>query len=421
MKGLTKALQRTPHNLISRVGLAKKSQDPEYNDYERKFASIELASEKMLKDSAVFRDSVTSLLISGQSFARSFTTLFSPLGNEYNLAAKHPQAEMTVKNIGQYEQLMEEMRETLQPELDLIDSRIVQPCKELTDICKKIRKTCTKRDHKLVDYDRHNNSLNKLREKKEKSLNDEKNLFKIEQDFELASGEYEHYNNLLKTELPAFLHMATRFIDPLFHSFYYMQLNVYYIVLEKVQAFADGKYDLERKDIENIYLEQRGDAAEQIEELQITKRIASTAKLLATARASSGGTPPGVASSRRTSSMSSKPSLDRQESLGFKKAEAAYIPPQRTLAAPPPYTSANSSNSIKKAPPPPPLKAKPSYSQATYCTAIFDFEAQAEGDLSFNAGDRIEIIEKTDSADDWWTGRLNGRQGIFPGTYTQVD
>ena len=45
----------------------------------------------------------------------------------------------------------------------------------------------------------------------------------VEQDFDLASGEYEHYNNLLKTELPQFIALATRFIDPLFHSFYYMQ------------------------------------------------------------------------------------------------------------------------------------------------------------------------------------------------------
>lgn len=113
--------------------------------------------------------------------------------------------------------------ETLAPELELIESRIVLPSKELHDICKKIRKTIVKREHKLMDYDRHNNSLNKLRAKKEKSLSDEKNLFKVEESFELASGEYEHYNNLLKTELPAFLAMGTRFIDPLFHSFYYMQ------------------------------------------------------------------------------------------------------------------------------------------------------------------------------------------------------
>jgi hypothetical protein len=46
----------------------------------------------------------------------------------------------------------------------------------------------------LVDYDRHNNSYNKLKDKKEKSLSDEKNLFKYEQELEIATQEYEHYN-----------------------------------------------------------------------------------------------------------------------------------------------------------------------------------------------------------------------------------
>lgn len=281
---------------------------------ERKFASVEAACSKMHKDAVVFRNGVNckaprsvaradisqALLDSGSSFGGSLSTLFQPLGAEYNLAAKFPNSEVTVKNIAVYQRLMEELQgafrlqsttdapETLAPELDLIDSRIVEPSKELVEICKRIRKTCTKRDHKLVDYDRHNNSLNKLRSKKEKSLSDEKNLFKVsvdplllsdiqvEQQFEVASGEYEHYNNLLKEELPRFLELASRFIDPLFHSFYYMQLNVYYIMLEKLQSFADGKYDLERRDIEDIYLEQRGDAAEQLDALNITQRPAST-------------------------------------------------------------------------------------------------------------------------------------------------
>ncbi|KAK1924314.1 hypothetical protein DB88DRAFT_463882 [Papiliotrema laurentii] len=422
MKGITKALQRTPHNLTSRIGMAKKSSDPEYNDYERKFAAVEAACEKMLKDSTVFRDAVQSLLQSGSSFSNSMATLFAPMGAEYNLAAKHPHSETTLANIDTYQQLMEELRETLAPELDLIDSRIVAPCKELVDICKRIRKTCVKRDHKLVDYDRHNNSLNKLREKKEKSLSDEKNLFKVEQDFELASEEYEHYNNMLKTELPQFIAMGTRFIDPLFHSFYYMQLNVYYIMLEKLQSYADGKYDLSRKDIENIYLEQRGDAAERLDELTITKRMVSTAKMLQTHRSASGSTV-----GRSGSFASGKSGLDRKTSnsaYGKKAEEAAvYSPPSRTVAAPPPYTSTSSSGSVaKKAPPPPPpLKPKPSYNAVKYATAIFDFEAQAEGDLSFSAGDRIEIIERTESAEDWWTGRLDGRTGIFPGNYTQVE
>jgi amphiphysin len=50
-----------------------------------------------------------------------------------------------------------------------------------------------------------------------------------------------------------------------------------------------------------------------------------------------------------------------------------------------------------------------------YVVALYDFSAQADGDLDFKAGDRIEVVERTDSAEDWWTGRLDGRTGVFPG------
>lgn len=45
--------------------------------------------------------------------------------------------------------------------------------------------------------------------------------------------------------------------------------------------------------------------------------------------------------------------------------------------------------------------------------------AQAEGDLSFRAGDRIEIVKRTESDQDWWTGRVEGMEGQFPANYTQ--
>ncbi|KAG9126174.1 hypothetical protein FRC07_004581 [Ceratobasidium sp. 392] len=52
--------------------------------------------------------------------------------------------------------------------------------------------------------------------------------------------------------------------------------------------------------------------------------------------------------------------------------------------------------------------------------ALFDFIAQESGDLSFNKGDVIIVLKKTNSMDDWWTGKLNGRQGIFPANFTEV-
>jgi hypothetical protein len=50
-----------------------------------------------------------------------------------------------------------------------------------------------------------------------------------------------------------------------------------------------------------------------------------------------------------------------------------------------------------------------------YVVALYDFSAQADGDLDFKVGDRIEVVERTDSSEDWWTGRLDGRTGVFPG------
>ena len=50
-----------------------------------------------------------------------------------------------------------------------------------------------------------------------------------------------------------------------------------------------------------------------------------------------------------------------------------------------------------------------------YVVALYDFAAQADGDLDFKVGDRIEVVERSGSAEDWWTGRLNGRTGVFPG------
>lgn len=71
----------------------------------------------------------------------------------------------------------------------------------------------------------------------------------------------------------------------------------------------------------------------------------------------------------------------------------------------------------KKPPPPPPLKPKPKVEQ--YVVALYDFDAQAEGDLAFRAGDHIQVVERTESSEDWWTGKLNGIQGVFPGNYVQ--
>lgn len=118
-------------------------------------------------------------MIGANGFANHFNFLYSPLSGELSLGSKYPDAAATIANTPPYAQHLDELRSAVAPELELIDSRVVGPVKEFQGVLKVIRKTITKRDHKLLDYDRFNNSLTKLRDKKEKSLNDEKNLFKV--------------------------------------------------------------------------------------------------------------------------------------------------------------------------------------------------------------------------------------------------
>ena len=71
----------------------------------------------------------------------------------------------------------------------------------------------------------------------------------------------------------------------------------------------------------------------------------------------------------------------------------------------------------KKKPPPPPPKPKAISPKPEFVVAKYDFAGESEGDLAFRTGDRIRVVRKTESLEDWWEGELNGVKGSFPRNY----
>ncbi|GAV55400.1 hypothetical protein ZYGR_0AV00310 [Zygosaccharomyces rouxii] len=61
-----------------------------------------------------------------------------------------------------------------------------------------------------------------------------------------------------------------------------------------------------------------------------------------------------------------------------------------------------------------------SFSNTPKAVALYTFSGEEYGDLPFRKGDVITILKKSDSQDDWWTGRVNGREGIFPANYVEL-
>ncbi|XP_068611291.1 src substrate protein p85-like [Brachionichthys hirsutus] len=71
--------------------------------------------------------------------------------------------------------------------------------------------------------------------------------------------------------------------------------------------------------------------------------------------------------------------------------------------------------------PPAPADADHDYEDLTCdqkAVAIYDFEGEADDEISFNPDDIITDIEMVDEG--WWKGQCHGRVGLFPAAYVQL-
>ncbi|EOD49745.1 Neutrophil cytosol factor 2 p67phox [Neofusicoccum parvum] len=71
------------------------------------------------------------------------------------------------------------------------------------------------------------------------------------------------------------------------------------------------------------------------------------------------------------------------------------------------------------APAPPAAPPAASGSKAPTATALYDYEAAEDNELSFPDGATINGIEFPD--EDWWFGEFGGKTGLFPANYVQLD
>ncbi|OAA57369.1 bar adaptor protein [Niveomyces insectorum RCEF 264] len=529
-KGFQKSVVRAPQQLRAKFNLGEQSKDPIYSDAERRFQELERETKKLHDESQRYADAINGMLAHQIEFSQAMTEIYKPISgsvsdpDSFVVEAANAAG---IRACEEYEAVVKDLQATLKPELEMIEQRVVQPADELLAVVKGIRKTAVKRDHKKLDYDRHRAALKKLQEKKEKSLKDEKAMYKAEADLEQSTQDFDYFNDLLKEELPRLFALERQFIQPLFQSFYYMQLNVFYTLHERMQRCDIGYFDL-TLDVEAAFEKKRGDIQAQTEKLSIVRfRVTSggkrppagqskygpprhTAAQLEGGRSrplaiTAGGETPTYGQQQDPTAEDADPYAYRRRPSSSDGLEGGRSRPLAITAGgetptygqqqdptaedadpyayrrrpsssdgvenpPPPYSATASTSSpppssshaarfsaafksagnglsaaaaaaTGKAKPPPP-KPKPSKfatgaapplspkppappappaSAAGTVTALYDYAAAQEGDLSFKAGDVIEVVTRTDNPNEWWVGRLHGREGQFPGNYVQVD
>jgi len=68
--------------------------------------------------------------------------------------------------------------------------------------------------------------------------------------------------------------------------------------------------------------------------------------------------------------------------------------------------------------PPPRPQEEEEVKAGDWADVLYEYDSGEAGDLKIAEGDVVLIIDRT--SDDWWTGEVNGKKGLFPASYVQL-
>ncbi|KAI7824530.1 hypothetical protein BX661DRAFT_144852 [Kickxella alabastrina] len=457
-KGFKKALERMPHQLQSKIGRGAKTVDTDFDDLKARFIELEADTKQLFAQTAQFRDSIRATLLYQTSYLEQILAVYRPISTDPDGTAQpvgsyvdEGASPELLRVAEEFHRRVVAIKQSIEPQLSSLDISIVGPIQEMMAMMRNVHKVIQKRDHKMMDYDRHRVAVEKAEAKEStdghRMLSEEKSYQKNSAQYQDAARQYTYFNDMLKAELKQMLDLRQAFIDPIFVKFFRIQHQLYDSLFRE---FSDAARNCPAFDLTTpvvVGWQNKWAKAEQsLSAIDLwghgnmvvvpVKLDESKAGMMGTVRgtfskkdkpagykpaaagifASQGGaTPPsGSSSPYGTVSPYKGKDLLKQHATPPPAAASPYI--AHTAAPLPSYgPGAYSTAPVEK-----PMATLPSgsgSSGAQYVEALYDYVAQAQGDLEFKEGDRIELLKRTEAKDDWWTGRLRGVVGVFPGTY----
>ena len=357
----------------------------------------------------------------------------------------------------------------------MVETRMIRPAVDAKDSLSMMKKTIKKREDRKLDYERYQSRVDSGLKKTKRSERDTTALQKAQTDLEKATELYEAADDNLRSCLPQILTSTFSLLPHLLSAqiqiqnallaHYYTMLHTYCTEegfpspappMDEVIRLWDDAFKPVQHEIESIAILANG------------KTVRTPIGMSNGHHGSNGYRRPSHNSFNRIPSVSParalppSPNYDQKPKMSSSPSAISLLSPttptpSETLSPPAPLyptpgvlsaspaaphadyfsrdrqpSAASTSQmslastpgsisgfaAMKKKPPPPPPPRKPSET-VLYVTALYDFGGQGDGDLTFREGDRIKVVKKTESTDDWWMGELRGVKGAFPANYVQ--
>ncbi|PBP16641.1 SH3 domain containing protein [Diplocarpon rosae] len=440
------------------------------NDYED--ADKMLA--KIIEASKGWRDAWVSILGINVSISSLFEELYSPIsgtddgGGRTGAVTSREQLNRTSK----LKDVYTDLKTDLLDEVSMMDSRVIRPATEAREYIQPIRKVIKRRDNKRLDWERYIDKVNNYQRKVKRTDRENAALVKAEDELSRAAEEFKVLDESLKQTLPPVVSAAFSILPHLLAVQILIQNTIlaqYYTALHNycedasfpsppppmadVISVWNSDFKPAQQEIERIMLIARGKAINQplalrdappkvssITSLNVRNGFASHRPSSSQGPSSQSVSPHSEKRVMRIPSSQSIPSCAPPATVPTPSPEptavhsppdySSHITPVSSYSAHSPAgpsmdyfqrsSSTNPSILQKKKPPPPPPKRIGSQNSVLFAVALYDFDGQSQGDLSFREGDQIRVIKKTDSTDDWWEGELRGVKGSFPANYCKL-
>ncbi|KAL2812589.1 hypothetical protein BJX63DRAFT_240250 [Aspergillus granulosus] len=442
------------------------------------FEQVDNLLNKIVDSTKAWRDAWSSLLTHQDRMLIEFDSLYSPIigGAEPSSHTPVLTPDATLARTAKLKAEYEDLRKELLEELTAIDHRMIDPASQARECLIPFKKIIKKRDDRKLDYERCQGRVDSYTKKAKRSDRENASLSKAEEDLSKATMEYHAADEHLRKHLPPLITAIFSLLPRMLSAQIEIQNKIlahYYTVIfnycEQEQFPSDPPQPLDltvkeweqaclpvQQKIEDFATLANGKAVWSGSRPPNDRRPSNTLNRLRSnlnfpAQQASATAPADV---KPISAYNNKPALGAR-SKSTPSASVTHNVPPLTKS---PVSSFHSSSPIeirtpsstrstatgsseqylegfsphkvlstqtspglvgKKKPPPPPPKPRSASSYASFVTALYDFGGQSVGDLTFQTGDRIRVLKKTDSTDDWWEGELHGTRGSFPANYVE--
>ncbi|KAL4953068.1 hypothetical protein BDW69DRAFT_200382 [Aspergillus filifer] len=445
------------------------------------FDQIDKLLDKIVDSTKAWRDAWSTLLTHQDRMLIEFESLYAPIIGSAD-PTPHvpvPTPEATLSRTAKLKEEYEDMAKDLMREISAIDDRMIDPASQAKEALIPFKKAIKKRDDRKLDYERHHGRVENYSKKGKRSERDNSALVRAEDDLARATEDYHAADEHLRQHLPPLINAVFSLLPRLLSAQIEIQNSLlanYYTVIygycEQEQFPYDPPQSLDKtvdqweaachpvqEQVESLATIANGKSvrsnshshSQSLNDRRPSNPLSTLNRLRSSNNVptqSDGHDAKPSLGARAKSYTASIPALNKDTSnpakstptlLESRTPSSHSIPPLHSHSQPqalsqlqppsdpsnPPIPLASKPSmsalaGAKKKPPPPPPKPRSASSHASFVTALYDFAGQSAGDLVFSEGDRIRVLKRTDSTDDWWEGELRGVRGSFPANYVEI-